>query len=190
MPTKDGDLDIEVADLCLSQRDVSHSRVRISGAQSIRLRVRDKVNNYEMFHYAKLTVEIKFDDVCLSIQVERGNHLIAYVEVLDRAGKALPAKYFKLMSLQPALDPASQQYVKITPIEEHADESVALYRIDGVELGMARLKFTARTPNKLVVMSNKQDIQVCLHQLHHSHRFISGSCYFTLEFSSCCTPPV
>lgn len=84
---------------------------------------------------------------------------MASVEVLDRTGNALPAKYFKLMSLQPALDPVSRQYVKITPIDGQGG-SAALYRIDGVELGTARLAFTAKAPGKLLVTSNKQDVQV------------------------------
>lgn len=82
------------------------------------------------------------------------------MEVLDRTGNALPAKYFKLMSLQPAFDSVSRQYVRITPMDSDLDGSAALYRVDGVELGTARLAFTAKAPGKLLVTSNKQDIQV------------------------------
>lgn len=79
--------------------------------------------------------------------------------MLDHTSTPLPADYFDVMSLQPRLDSASQQYVKITPLNK-LDSYTARYQITGVELGTAHLEYTVRSQANKVIKSNKVDIQV------------------------------
>ena len=98
---------------------------------------------------------------CLLEQVQQGDSLTASVQVLDKSGKPLPASHFEQMDLKTKLDIPSRSYITVTPIQS-LDPHTALYTVKGVELGTARLMFTALAQRGALITSNIENIQVSL----------------------------
>ena len=94
---------------------------------------------------------------CLLEQVQQGDSL----QVLDKSGKPMPASHFERMDLKTKLDISSRSYITVTPIQS-LDPHTALYTVKGVELGTARLMFTALAQRGALITSNIENIQVCL----------------------------
>lgn len=85
--------------------------------------------------------------------------MVASVQVLDHGGKPLPANHFEVMDLQPKLDIQSRRYITIAQLDSK-DPYTALFTVNGVALGTARLSFVAQAQRGTTITSNVEDVQV------------------------------
>jgi len=113
----------------------------------------------------KMSVSHHAECCYLMLQVQIGDELLAAVKVQDRSSNFLLAEHFELMGLVPKMDARSRSYVRVTRIES-TDPHTAMFAVRGVELGTARLSFTAQAQVNSVVISNAEDIQVLVSLPH------------------------